>query len=357
MLTLVVSLRESKSMDEYFIHSFQSIKPRHIVSQNECIDWIVKMHSLSESNPSFSKELQEKIESIGLGSEKIAMRGVQMSDLFQEKPEKMENYNPELLKHGGGLKKKMDFFEQEGFSVFEKIYSDTELPNHIVHVSCTGYVSPSPAQKIVSKKQSDNTIVTHSYHMGCYGAFPALRIAMHSKEKSDIVHTEFCTLHMNPYNHSKEQLVIESLFADGFIKYSIDAAYQKQSLRIIGLHEIIIPDSTESMKWNCEDWGFGMRLGKDVPVKIARYLDKYLERICEKTKLSQEDILKNALFAIHPGGPKIIDQIQDRLKLTDEQVFHSKKILRSHGNMSSATLPHIWQDIIADESIATDRLV
>ena len=58
--------------------------------------------------------------------------------------------------------------------------------------------------------------------------------------------------------------------------------------------------------------------------------------------------LKKAVFAIHPGGPKIIDSIAHGLDLSEEQVSASIKILKSRGNMSSATLPHVWQQILSE---------
>jgi predicted naringenin-chalcone synthase len=62
--------------------------------------------------------------------------------------------------------------------------------------------------------------------------------------------------------------------------------------------------------------------------------------------LSLEDALAKGIFAIHPGGPKIIDVIQEALELSDDQVAASRKVLLERGNMSSATLPHVWHEIL-----------
>jgi hypothetical protein len=48
----------------------------------------------------------------------------------------------------------------------------------LIHVSCSGYAAPSPAQRLLAEKRWHSTAVTHSYHMGCYGAFPAIRTAI-----------------------------------------------------------------------------------------------------------------------------------------------------------------------------------
>jgi predicted naringenin-chalcone synthase len=54
---------------------------------------------------------------------------------------------------------------------------------------------------------------------------------------------------------------------------------------------------------------------------------------------------------VHPGGPRIIDGVRDALKLEESSVEISRRVLRDQGNMSSATLPHIWKEILQDESV------
>ena len=59
------------------------------------------------------------------------------------------------------------------------------------------------------------------------------------------------------------------------------------------------------------------------------------------------------MFAIHPGGPKIVEHIQHELALRDEQVPPSaKRVFQENGNMSSATVPHILKGILEEKSIA-----
>jgi len=357
-------------MNSYVIKDFKSIYPAFLVPQEDILNWIATMHSEAEAKArsfsegerrSFHEEIQMSLHKIGLGKDKIAQRGVHVRDLQMQDSSLMDVYNMAKHPQGNGLKAKMDLFAKESDLVFERLYESAPLPSHLVHVTCTGYVSPSGAQKLVSKKRSFTTYVTHAYHMGCYGSLPALRIASHSlqsKNSCDIVHTEFCTLHMNPLCHSTEQLVIESLFADGFIKYSISHEdSDSKGFSIEALEEIIIPDSVDSMKWQCEDWGFGMTLAKDVPIKVAKALKPYLERLSNKAGISLSSLIQKGYFAIHPGGPKIIQQIAQLLELSEKQISHSKEILRTRGNMSSATLPFIWESMLSDNAIESESYI
>src|SRR5690606_28811191 len=74
-------------------------------------------------------------------------------------------------------------------------------------------------------------------------------------------------------------------------------------------------------------------------------------RLCKKANRFPEKILSEAIFAVHPGGPKILHYVKKFLQLKESQLDHSYAILGAFGNMSSATLPHIWQAILGDDRI------
>jgi predicted naringenin-chalcone synthase len=256
---------------------------------------------------------------------------------------------------GKDLSTRTQIFQQEVDRLFEQYYPENATaPDDLIHVTCTGYVSPSGAQKIVSKRGwGQYTTVTHAYHMGCYGSIPAMRMgsgflqSAKEKQRVDIVHTEICCLHTNPSRHGIDQLVSQSLFADGFMKYSATRETDLPHLKVLAVQEEIIPDSVQAMTWNVGEWGFQMSLAKEVPVLITRHLPAYLNRLYTKAGVQTAP-----LFAVHPGGPKILLYIQELLSLTDHQMSYSLQILKEFGNMSSATLPHIWQRILEDPQVA-----
>jgi predicted naringenin-chalcone synthase len=212
--------------------------------------------------------------------------------------------------------------------------------------------------------------------MGCYAAMPALRMAsgflassissngkkVVQKHRVDLVHTEVCTLHFNPSLHTPEQLVVQSLFADGFICYSAFSAenppsHETKGLKVLAVREEILPDSLEAMTWITSDWGMEMTLSRDVPKLIGDSVLRFMNSMCEQAGLDFRNEGKNAVFAIHPGGPKIIDQLQEILKLEAWQLEASRQILFEYGNMSSATLPHVWQRILENTSVPSETFV
>jgi predicted naringenin-chalcone synthase len=100
-----------------------------------------------------------------------------------------------------------------------------------------------------------------------------------------------------------------------------------------------------------------MTLSRDVPDRIALALRPFVTDLFRKASLNLAENLRGTVFAIHPGGPKIIDRVRDVLELDEAQIQSSRDVLFDHGNMSSATLPHVWQHVIADTRVAAGALV
>lgn len=348
---------------ESCLFDFEIIRPSFEKESGSILEWLKKAHLFSLKDPEEKRALLATFQKLEVGTKQIKTRGTQLQDLNHENWDLMSIFRLDLSPQGLGLKERTELYIKEVFEIFQRFYPENRiLPDHLIHVTCTGYASPSGAQKIVSLRKSPHTDVTHSYHMGCYGAFPAIKMGvgfLNSSPTSSvhIVHTEMCSLHINPSFHHKAQLVIESLFADGFIRYQVSKEKKKNSLKILAVLQKIIPDSSEDMTWDCHNWGFCMNISKEVPYKIGAALPSFLEMLSEKSGISQEDFLKKAFFAIHPGGPKIIDMIARQLKLQPWQIEHSNQILSNFGNMSSATIPHIWQSMLGDPKIPEGALI
>lgn len=270
---------------------------------------------------------------------------------------------------GPKIEMRMEWFKRKMRYVFDKFYSDTpSKPENIIHVTCSGYSSPSLAQEAVIKRKWDTVQVTHSYHMGCYGAFPALRTGScllnvsNENGRVDIIHTELLSAHLNLTEFSPSNTMICSLFADGFIGYSLydldsfindSSIKEKKGLTILASHEVIIPDSLEDMSWDLGEYNFLMTLSKRVPVFIRKNIKSFMETLCSKVNIDFDESKSKMFFAIHPGGPKIIDYVVEELGLDVKQASWSYEILKRQGNMSSATIPHIFNEIVNDINIVS----
>ena len=355
-------------MKDFVIGGFIEGKLPYVHDQARTLEWLAEAHTWAqatldglstEGRRNLGRNMRRRIARFACDPSRIARRGSVLPDFDRERFDEMEIYDVSRRPQGGGSADRNRVFARAVGEYFDSTFAkESAPPDDLVHVTCTGYVAPSAAMELVAARGwGDTTRVTHVYHMGCNASLSALRISVGLAEpgrRVDVVHTELCSLHLDPTDHSAEQLVVQSLFADGLIRYHVGRG--GPGLRVLALDEIIVPDSSDSMRWSVGDRGMHMTLARDVPDRIAEGLRAFIDRLTERAGVASAP-LDGAIFAVHPGGPRVIDQVADTLGLGDAQVAASRQILRDHGNMSSATLPHVWKLIAEDARVAPGTLV
>lgn len=216
----------------------------------------------------------------------------------------------------------------------------------LVVASCTGYYSPGLdlclARELGLPGHVRRTLLGH---MGCYAAMPALRMATDTVRANPqarvlVVCVELCSLHLQK-NAPLDHWIASLLFSDGCAAALVSA--EKVGPRLDGFHSQLIPDSAGDMRWIIGDHGFEMSLDARVADKISRSLSRSAGDICCGLDPHAVDD-----WAIHPGGRRILDRIEAQLGLPPEALGSSRKILAACGNMSSATVLFVLQDILAN---------
>ena len=288
--------------------------------------------------------------------------------------EEWKIFDPEDPISLGGWGRRSQAFRHFANQIFEDLFAEeSRIPANLLHVTCTAYESPSAPQILASSKGWDSTTVTQVYHHGCHASVPALRVASGlvaaasaqgrlEEAEVDVVHTELHTLHADPVRRTPDQIVGHSLFGDGVIAYRMWAPESSQSVsdrsfELLATHESIIPDTTDLMTWSIVDSGMHMILDKAIPDQIAGHINLFVHDLYERAGLLKSRDFPESLLAIHPGGPRILDKVRDALNVTEEKMSRSRQMLFDRGNLSSATAPHMWADILADHSIPSDTLV
>ena len=222
---------------------------------------------------------------------------------------------------------------------------------HVVTVSCTGFYNPGPDYYIVRELgMADATQRYHLGFMGCYAAFPALRMAAQfcAADPSAVVLVmclELCSLHLQ-LNGSEDQLLANSLFADGAGAAIVSAREPDPGMpawRLDGFRSALVPAGEQDMTWRIGDQGFDIALSSYVPKLIGSNIRELIGPALAAAGLSLSDV---DTWAVHPGGKSIIDQVQRTLGLSAEQVSASREVLRRYGNMSSATILFVLEEIL-----------
>jgi len=223
---------------------------------------------------------------------------------------------------------------------------------HLVTVSCTGFYNPGPDYQIVRALGLNTS--TQRYHlgfMGCYAAFPGLRAAANFCRADPeavvlVVCAELCTLHVHSSN-DPDTIMGSAIFADGVAAAVVTGRETDQAgLRLDAFETTLTPVGEESMAWNIGDEGFEMVLGTYVPHIIDDHISGALEPLLAHEPELTGPVSQIPHWGIHPGGRSILDRVQKRLELSDEQLDPARHVLRNYGNMSSATVLFVLKRIM-----------
>lgn len=232
---------------------------------------------------------------------------------------------------------------------------------HIITVSCTGFFNPGPDYEIITQLKLNPTIQRlHVGFMGCYAAFPALRMAQSICLANPdacvlIAAVELCSLHLQ-VRSDLDAILGGALFADGAaaVLVSSQAPAARQPAFALGqFGSTLLPDSETDMAWTIGDHGFEMVLSPQVPRLIERHLLDALHPALRRWNTSISDIRH---WAVHPGGKAILDRIEAALML-ENQLQIPRTVFRQYGNMSSVTILFVLKALLEQKPEAARESV
>ena len=211
---------------------------------------------------------------------------------------------------------------------------DVSEITHLVTVSCSGFYAPGFDIGLIQKLGlSPDTARTHVGFMGCHGSFNALRVAKGFIEADPkavvlVCSVELCSLHHH-YGWSTDKVIANALFADGSAAVVCRSAPKDQApiqskFKLIRNGSHLLEGTTGAMSWRIGDLGFEMTLSQKVPALIEKNLGPWMTGFLAKEGLTIQDVRG---WAIHPGGPRILDACLAALSLSSEDVAPAREIL------------------------------
>ncbi|TDF92805.1 type III polyketide synthase [Paenibacillus piri] len=219
---------------------------------------------------------------------------------------------------------------------------------HLITVSCTGQFLPGLDAALV--QQLGLAVTVNRIPLNFLGCAAGLKAVCLSRQivtsnlaaKVLIVCLELCTLHIQP-SSEREALFGASFFGDGASACIVGSVgstgFDHHGIFKLGNeHSILLPDSDEEMMWEVGNYGFDLYLSTNIPKLIGRYIPEQVERLINGNQ-------KPDIWAIHPGGKGIIDTLEETFGLTEEQTRPSRTVLRNYGNMSSATIIFVLNEM------------
>ena len=229
--------------------------------------------------------------------------------------------------------------------------TDPDQITHLITVSCSGFSAPGVDLALVRELPLPTGVArTHIGFMGCHAAINGLRVAQAFASDASarvlLCAVELCSLH-HQYRARPDQVIANALFADGAaaVVGHGDASAAEQQWQVVATGSAIVETADELMSWRIGDNGFRMTLSAEVPQLIHEHLPAWIDGWLAAQGLAVADV---ATWAVHPGGPAIIQSVGEVLGLRPDQLETSHKVLAAHGNMSSPTVLFILKRLRAD---------
>jgi alpha-pyrone synthase len=319
--------------------------PDNVVQQSEAAKFVANLPSL--------KKNQSRIEQLYQNT-CIETRHMAVNLLSEEQIAFCQERNT--------MQARMELYRQHGIPLAEKVAGDAiakiDSPTIkdeiglIVFVSSTGFVAPGADAELIKRLglRRDTARVTVNF-MGCAAAMNGLRVAAdyvkaYPHRKALVVCLELSSVNA-AFKDNLNDIVIHSIFSDGCAAVVIgacrkDAAKGSGKIAITEHFSHLIDNSEDGIVLGIEDNGITCQLSRHLPDYIEASVGAIVKSFLASQKLSQEDI---DLWAVHPGGTKIIQKVQSSLGLTDSQVADSWKILSQYGNMLSASVLFVLEQM------------
>ena len=212
--------------------------------------------------------------------------------------------------------------------------------------TCTGYATPGLDIRLASDLGMPPGLQRLLVgHMGCYAAIPGLAAVSDfvtaRSRPAILLCCELTSLHVQPAQDDLEQVVAHALFSDAAAAVVLQPGAAR-GRRMAGIVARTDSSTADHMTWDVTDLGFRMGLSARVPDVLGRHVADVVDELLTGAGLRIEDV---AGWAVHPGGPRILDVVRDELGLAEEHIAASRRVLAEHGNCSSATVLLVLEEL------------
>jgi alpha-pyrone synthase len=340
-----------------YLICIETANPKYIHSQSEVADFYIN------SNETIDNSIVRKIKIVAAKSG-IEKRFSVTND-FSLTPQEFTFFpKNKFLEPSPSLSHRMSFYKENALALsLQAIHKIEELQKlkpkitHIITVTCTGLFAPGLDVELINELNLDPSTHRSSINfMGCNAAVLALKQADQICSSLPnamvlIVCVEICTIHFQK-KFTDDYILSNLIFSDGAAaalvsskKHTISKKFKPH--KIVSFKSLIIKEGKNEMAWQLSETGFIMNLTSYVSPLLNKHLPSFLTAL----KLDNK---KEIIWAIHPGGKKILNDFCKNLELDKSELLHSYKILETHGNMSSPTILFVLKSII-ETNVNTEK--
>ena len=216
----------------------------------------------------------------------------------------------------------------------------------IVAVSCTGYLCPGLSAILVKEIGMRNNLQRADLiGMGCAGAMPGLQRAFdyvkaYPDKKALVVTVEVCSA-CYYVDDSLETVVGNAICADGAAAVLVGNHGVGSGPELVQFETLLEPSYIHTVGFQFRSGKLRIVLSKDIRDAAGGLANQVITSILNRNNLRKDNIDH---WIIHSGGRRVIDSIKQEVGLTEEQLAHSRCVLKNFGNMSSPTVLFVLRE-------------
>src|ERR1700675_4492642 len=228
--------------------------------------------------------------------------------------------------------------------------SNVQDTDFLAICTCTGYVCPDVGSRLIAHMGLSKRIQRASIlGLGCAGALPSLKqtvdfVRANPGRQALMLAVEICSA-CYYVDNTLETVVGNAICADGAAAFLLAAGRQANPgyPQIIDFESFINTEQIDEVGLQHRDGKLRIVLGASIQHLAALMIETALQQLLQRHGLSRSRI---DFWVVHPGGRKVIDNVQKHFSMTDAQLRFSRTVLRNYGNMSSPTVMFVLEEVV-----------
>ena len=225
--------------------------------------------------------------------------------------------------------------------------------DHLFFVTVTGIAVPSIDTRVISalgmRKEIKRTPI---FGLGCVaGAAGTARAADYIRafpgEVAMLLSIELCSLTLQREDLSIANIIASGLFGDGAAAMLIGAGDRPgvAGPQIVATRSLVFPNTEGILGWEIVDSGFKIVLSSKLTDLVNKHILGEVDSFLAKQNIDRAQIRH---WIAHAGGPKVLETLESALDLPEQALARSWRSLQSVGNLSSASIMFILDELMRD---------
>ncbi|MFD4990024.1 type III polyketide synthase [Streptomyces sp. NPDC058374] len=229
--------------------------------------------------------------------------------------------------------------------------------DYIVSCTATGLAVPALEARVAAQIGLRPDVVRLPLvGLGCVaGAAGIARLSDLLRGRPDgvavLMSVELCSLTFQREDNSPANLVASALFGDGAAavvavgpEHPLAPSGDPARPEVLASRSRLYPDSERVMGFDIGSGGFRIVLDSSVPDLVRRYVGDDVRAFLTDHGLTDDDL---GWYVVHPGGPKVVEALQEALGVGRDALRMTWESLRRVGNLSSSSVLHVLADTLA----------